>query len=102
MTVTIVGVGLIGGSFALALKENNLADHVVGVDNNPSHLQTALKLGLIDEQSSLGEAIKKSTLIVLAIPVDAMTGMLAGLLDKVTNQVVMDMGSTKQKLVELT
>ena len=101
MTVTIIGIGLIGGSFAIALKEKKLAQHIIGVDNNPSHINTAMRLGIIDEQCGLAEAVKKSQLVVMAIPVDAMIGLLPRILDMVENQVVIDMGSTKHKLIEI-
>jgi prephenate dehydrogenase len=101
MTVTIIGVGLIGGSFAIALKEKKLAQHIIGVDNNPSHITTAKRLGFIDEECELAEAVKRSQLIVMAIPVDAMIGLLPRILDMVESQVIIDMGSTKHKLIEI-
>ncbi|HZG23033.1 MAG TPA: prephenate dehydrogenase [Chitinophagaceae bacterium] len=99
MTVTIIGVGLIGGSLAISLKEKQLARHIIGVDNDELHLQTAKSRGLIDEYCSLEAAISKSTLIVLAVPVDAMMAILPEIMDKITGQVVMDMGSTKGNLL---
>jgi prephenate dehydrogenase len=101
MTVTIVGVGLIGGSFGLALKDKQLASHIIGVDNNAGHLSTALKLGLIDEGCSLNEAVSKSSLVVLAVPVDAMMSLLPMVLDMSDKQVVMDMGSTKSQVIRI-
>lgn len=100
-TVTIIGVGLIGGSLALSLKENGLADHVIGIDNNEAHLDKALELKLIDEQGILRNAIKRSKLIVLAIPVDMMSGLLPVIMDLVDQQVVIDMGSTKGHITQL-
>src|SRR5689334_2741256 len=99
MTVTIIGIGLIGGSFAIALKERGVASHVIGVDNNLSNLDIALNRGFIDQGAQLEEAIAQSQLVVLAVPVDAMMGLLPKVLNHVTNQVVMDMGSTKQKVI---
>ncbi|MEJ7740980.1 MAG: prephenate dehydrogenase [Chitinophagaceae bacterium] len=99
MTVTIIGVGLIGGSFALSLRDKRLAESIIGVDNNDWHLETAKKLGLIDDHCLLEEAIHRSGLIVLAIPVDATTGILPQVMDAVTTQVVMDMGSTKENII---
>jgi prephenate dehydrogenase len=69
--VTIIGVGLIGGSFALALKEKNIVKHIIGVDFNEENLEKALVLGLIDEVLPIEDAVKKSDLIYVAIPVDA-------------------------------
>ena len=95
MTVTIIGVGLIGGSFALALKDKGIADRIIGVDANAEHQQKALSLGLVDQIRSLDDAIKESDIIVLAIPVDSLSKLLPVVLDNVDHQVVIDMGSTK-------
>jgi prephenate dehydrogenase len=100
ITVTIVGIGLIGGSFGLSLRNNRIASHIIGVDSNVDHQQRALELKLIDEVLPLEEAIAKSKLIVLAIPVDATVTILPQILDKVNDkQVVIDMGSTKEKVL---
>jgi prephenate dehydrogenase len=99
--VTIIGTGLIGGSFALVLKDKGLASKVIGVDNNKEHQEKALKLGLVDEILEIDEAIAKSKLVVLAVPVDALDKLLPAVLDRVEDQVVMDMGSTKQNVIAL-
>ncbi len=99
--IAIVGVGLIGGSLALQLNEKGIAAGLVGVEASESHAKRALELGLVDAILPLDEAIAASEAIILAVPVDQMTGMLRGILDKVTNQVVFDAGSTKEQLVEL-
>src|SRR3954452_21016092 len=99
--VTVVGTGLIGGSFALILKDKGLATKIIGVDNNESHRKRALELNIVDEVSPLTEAIAKSKLIVLAIPVDALDKLLPAVLDQVEDQVVMDMGSTKENVIAL-
>jgi len=101
MTVTVVGIGLIGGSFALALKDKGLASKVIGVESDKEHQRKALTLGLVDEVKELNEAIEESDLIFLAVPVDAVEKLLPSILDKVTNQVVMDAGSTKEGIVEI-
>jgi prephenate dehydrogenase len=101
MTVSIIGIGLIGGSLAIALRENQLASRIIGVDNNTGHIETALRLGLIDDTCSWEEAVGQSDLIVLAIPVDAMTSLLPGIMNLIDNQVVMDMGSTKENVINL-
>ena len=59
-TVTIVGVGLISGSFALNLKEKNLANYFIGVSRTEASAKKALELGLVDEMLPLEEAVKKS------------------------------------------
>jgi len=58
--VTIVGVGLIGGSMAIALKEHKIAKHIIGVGKSAESLNKALSLQLIDEALPLEEAVKKA------------------------------------------
>jgi prephenate dehydrogenase len=99
MVVTIIGVGLIGGSLAIALKEKGLATRVLGVDNNERHGAKALELGLVDEMLPLEKGVPQSDLIVIAIPVDAVELLLPGLLDQVDRQVVMDVGSIKGEIL---
>src|SRR5687768_10152306 len=101
MQVTIIGIGLIGGSLAMALKEKSIATHVIGVDNNPAHAQKALDLGLVDEIADLETAVRKSSLIIISIPVNAAEKLITGLLDLVDKQVVMDTGSTKESLINI-
>jgi prephenate dehydrogenase len=97
--VTIVGVGLISGSFALGLKEKHLAKHIIGVSRTEASSQKALELGLIDEALSLEEAVRKSDFIYVAIPVDVTLPVMRRIMDLVTiNQIVADAGSTKQAL----
>ena len=96
MTVTIVGVGLISGSFALGLRDNGFAKHIIGVSRTPASAAKALELGIIDEALPLLEAIKKSDFIYVAIPVDATIPTLQTILDNITDkQFVADAGSTK-------
>lgn len=98
-TVTIVGVGLIGGSFSLALKDRNLVNKVIGVSRSGSTAQKALELGIVDEVLPLEEGIKNSDLIYVAIPVDVTLPVMKSILDRVSpGQIVADAGSTKQAL----
>jgi len=99
MTVAIVGMGLIGGSLALALKDRGLAQRVIGVEANPQHGEKALELGLADELSPLDEAVALANLVVLAVPVDAVIRLLPAVLDLVDRQIVMDVGSTKESML---
>jgi prephenate dehydrogenase len=95
-TVTIVGVGLISGSFSLALKEKGIAKHVIGISRTEASIKKALQLGLIDEALPLDEAVRKSDLIYVAIPVDVTVGVVKEIMDMVTTkQIVADAGSTK-------
>lgn len=100
MTIAIVGIGLIGGSLAITLKENGFADKVIGVDIRPDNIDKALRRRLIDEERSLKEAITESDIIILSTPVDAMLYILPGILDRVDKQVVIDVGSTKERLLD--
>jgi len=100
--ITIVGVGLIGGSLALQLKEKGLAGKLIGVDEREEHQKKAIELELVDEVMELDDAIAASDVIILAIPVDAMVKILPGLLDKIDKQVVIDMGSTKEQLIAVS
>ena len=80
-TVTIVGVGLIGGSFSLALKDHKLVNKVIGVSRSGATAQRALELGIVDEVLPLEEAVKQSDLIYLAIPVDVTLPVMKTILD---------------------
>ena len=95
---SIIGVGLIGGSFALKCKNNGLAEKIIGVDNNPKHAADALSLGLVDEMLDLESAVRSADVVVLSIPVNALSELLPKILDLVDQQVVIDMGSTKSHI----
>lgn len=100
-SITIVGVGLISGSFSLALKDRGLVRNVIGVSRTPESIRKAMELGLIDEALPLEEAVKKSDLIYVAIPVDVTVPVMGQIMDLVTDkQIVADAGSTKLKLCE--
>lgn len=102
MKVTIIGLGLIGGSFALALKAKGLASTVVGVESNPLHATKALELGIADTILPLNEALVGAELIVLSVPVDAIPQLAVKILNRITEeQIVIDMGSTKEELCEI-
>jgi prephenate dehydrogenase len=97
--VTIVGVGLISGSFALALKDKGFAKKIIGVSRTEASAQKAKELGIIDEALPLEEAVKQSDFIYVAIPVDATIPVMKQIMDMVTEkQIVADAGSTKYVL----
>jgi prephenate dehydrogenase len=100
MIAAIIGVGLIGGSMALALREKGLAQKIIGVEGNPVHAQEALDRGLVDECQDLDTAVRSADLVVLAIPVNAVEELLRRVLDLVNRQVVMDVGSIKGRILE--
>lgn len=102
MKVTVIGLGLIGGSLALSLRKNGLATSLVGVETNASHAEEALKLGLVDQVQSMEEACTEADLVVLAIPVDAARQLVLTVLDLVLPKaVVADMGSTKEGICKI-
>jgi len=97
--VTIVGVGLISGSFAFALKEKGFAKNIIGVSRTEASIAKAKELGIIDEALPLEQAVKKSDFIYVAIPVDATIPVMKQIMDIVTDkQIVVDAGSTKYVL----
>ncbi len=101
MNICIVGVGLIGGSLAITLKENKFATNVIGVDASQENLDKAIRRRLIDEDLPLDDGIRKADLIVLSTPVDVMLHLLPEVLDKIgEHQVVIDVGSTKGRLLD--
>lgn len=101
MTVSIIGLGLIGGSMAIALKEYSIAETILGVEANEKHAKIALEKGLVDKVVSIDEAILNSDLIVLAIPVDEIEKILPSILDKVNKQVVIEVGSIKAGIIDV-
>lgn len=102
MTAAVIGLGLIGGSFALSLKEHGLCNMVLGVDSSETNCAKALELGLVEETVGIDEAASRADLIVIATPVDSIPMIAIRLLNKVSpQQVVMDTGSIKGELCEL-
>lgn len=102
MVVSVIGLGLIGGSAAISLKKKGFASKIIGVDHNPQHGKEALSIGFIDEFQSLSDAIQNSNIILLAIPVDAARTILPSVLDQLNDdQVVIDMGSTKEGICKI-
>src|SRR5260221_12086966 len=98
-SITIVGVGWISGSFSLALKDKGLVKNVIGVSRTKTSIDKALELGLIDEALPLDQAVKKSDLIYVAIPVDVTVPVMRQVMDWVgEGQIVADAGSTKEVL----
>ena len=102
MKTTIIGIGLIGGSFAMSLRDNGLSDHITAVDTNPKNLETAIRLGIADQSADLETAVKDADLIVLSAPVDAIPTLAVKVLNRINDkQVVMDMGSVKSELADM-
>ena len=98
MNIAIIGLGLMGGSLALSLKKEKYVTKIVGYDHNPKHRKEILELGLVDDLVSF-EEIKKCDVIFLAIPVDGVIAMLEDMKDISKDTTVIDLGSTKAKIV---
>lgn len=95
MKIGIIGIGLIGGSLAKDLKKAYSGVHITGLDTSEAHLETALKLGIIDAIGN-ESSLKDAEIIFLAIPVDAAVIALPGILDVVQDEaLIIDAGSTK-------
>ncbi len=100
MRVHIIGVGLIGGSFAMDIRNAFSDVQLVGIDNNPDHLKQALSLGIIDEIEELND-VRTSDMVIVAVPVDVSIALIKKVLDIVEEHtLVIDTGSTKGKLCE--
>jgi prephenate dehydrogenase len=99
--VTVIGVGLIGGSFALGLKAAGACRSVVGVGRNPANLRVALELGIIDAvEPDAGAAVRDADLVLIATPVAQFSELFASIaLNLGASTLVMDAGSTKQDVV---
>lgn len=100
--ITIIGVGLIGGSFASALKANGCKAEFVGFGRSQKSLQKGVELGVIDRfETSVEAAIKGSDLILLAVPVGTIKEILPQLQSAVdAGAIVTDVGSTKGSVVD--
>ncbi len=101
--VVVMGVGLIGGSFALALKRASIVEEVIGVDRSDAALNDALRLKVIDRALSLSDApdyVGAADLVLLAVPVGQMAAAFA-LIEPLLGDytIVMDCGSTKQDVI---
>lgn len=100
MIISIIGLGLMGGSAAIDLRKRGFADTIIGVDKDQINANAAKNIGFVDEITNLEEAVKKAELVILAIPVDAALLVLPKVLDLVDKQIVTDMCSTKGTLIE--
>jgi prephenate dehydrogenase len=96
-TLAVIGIGLIGGSFALALKAAGAVRRVVGVGRDPANVRRALELGAIDAaQPEAGAAVEEADFVLVATPVGAMPAIFARIAPRLSpGAVVTDGGSTK-------
>jgi len=99
-TLAVIGVGLIGGSFAAACRKAGIVSHVIGAGRRPETLAEAVTLGLIDEATTLEEAAEQADLIFIAAPVGAFESIFKALSPKLNSHaLITDGGSTKQNVV---
>ncbi len=100
MNIGIVGLGLMGGSLAKAVKRYGIAKKVLGYINNEKNKKDVLELKLVDEIVDLETLKKESDVIILSIPVDAIIDMFPSFLDIDEKTTIIDMGSTKEYIVK--
>jgi prephenate dehydrogenase len=99
--LVIIGVGLIGGSFALALRKAGLVKLIIGVGRSQHNMQRAVELGVIDEMTTdMASALRNADLVFLAMPV----GQTAHIMERIAphlqaNTIITDAGSTKQDVI---
>ncbi|MCH7517014.1 MAG: prephenate dehydrogenase [Bacteroidetes bacterium] len=97
MIVSIIGLGLIGGSLAISIREKELAKRIIGVDNSIKNAEDALAIRLVDEITNIETAVPLADLIIIAVPVDQTKLILPKVLDSINNNsTVIDVGSTKE------
>ena len=99
MKVAIIGLGLIGGSLGLCLKENKLISCVYGLDSSKENEQDALNLGLVHELIEF-ENLHLCDMIFIATPVNAIIEILQKLVNLPSNTTIIELGSTKRKIIE--
>ena len=97
----VIGVGLIGGSLARALRQANAVDEVIGYGRDVAHLQMAQKLGVIDHYvTDAAEAVKDADMVVLAIPLGSMQGVMEQISPALSpNCILTDVGSAKASVI---
>ncbi|WP_353779594.1 prephenate dehydrogenase [Winogradskyella sp. 3972H.M.0a.05] len=96
--IYIIGVGLIGGSFALDIKKHFPEKVIHGIDQNSDHLDEALQRNIIDHKTDYSD-LGNADLVIIAIPVDATVELLPKILDEVRDDaLVVDVGSTKEDI----
>ena len=97
--LAVVGLGLIGGSMALDLKKR-LKYQVYGIDKNPEHIKSALKLDIIDKEADFSD-LKDIEVVIVAVPVNHIAEVSQKVLDNISDEaLVLDVGSVKNNICE--
>lgn len=98
MKIGIIGLGLMGGSLGLALKEKRIAQMIIGDDNNPIHRRQALSLGLVDECLDL-QGVLECDVVFLCTPVDSIVEIINNIKTLKPNQIIIDFGGVKREII---
>ena len=101
-TVGVIGLGLIGGSLALDLRRRGFAARTLGVEKDTVAAEAARTIGLVDEVTDLDTCIKAADIIIVAVPVGTAVKLVPAILDKVEDQIVIDVCSTKEQICRAT
>ncbi len=100
MNIHVIGIGLIGGSMVLDIKELYPNATIYGIDNNDAHLQEAIALGVIDKASTF-DNLETADFVIVSVPVDVALTVLPKVLDVIgENTIVFEVGSTKKPICE--
>jgi len=101
MNIFCIGIGLIGGSFAIDIKQNYSDATIYGISRKEATINNALALGLIDKKATLDD-LKIADIVIISIPVDATVKLLPTVLDKINDStLVFDAGSTKESICKV-
>lgn len=106
MVIGVIGLGLIGGSMAIDLKRRGFASKVLGVESEPVNAEAALRIGLCDELVSFEDCVRRSDIVVIAVPVGTAVKMLPQVLDIFSEEgnggkIVIDTCSIKSQIVRV-
>jgi len=99
--LTIIGVGLIGGSIARALKKINACGEIIGCGRNVANLETAIELGVIDKyETQIDRAVANSDLIIVAVPLRSIAGIFKTISKQISPEtIITDVGSAKASVI---
>ena len=101
-TLGIIGLGLMGGSAALRLKQKGAFGKIIGFDIDVEHGIEAEQLGIIDEQATIEQITSEADVIILAVPVNKAVSILPQVLDAISEDtVILDFGSTKEQICQV-
>jgi len=96
--IGIIGLGLMGGSLSMALRESSELFYFIGLDHNTKHCSQALELGLVSEIVHTLDEISHCDIIILTIPVDGIISVSKQFKNLNAHCTVIDFGSTKEKI----